>query len=51
MPCTHSRSVFLKAMARGDERRSMHRQDIRAFSSGPSVTSHLSETLIKVISK
>jgi hypothetical protein len=36
MPCTHSCSVFLKAMARGDERRSKHRQDVVASSSGPS---------------
>jgi hypothetical protein len=35
-PCTHSCSVFLKAMARGDECRSKHRQDISASSSGPS---------------
>jgi hypothetical protein len=36
MPCTHSYSVFLKAMARGDERCSKHRQDVSASSSGPS---------------
>jgi hypothetical protein len=36
MPCTHSCSVFLKAMARGDERCSKHHQDISASSSGPS---------------
>jgi hypothetical protein len=36
MPCTHSYSVFLKKMARGDERRSKHRQDVGASSSGPS---------------
>jgi hypothetical protein len=36
MPCTHSCSVFLKAMARGDERCSKHRQDVGASSSGPS---------------
>jgi hypothetical protein len=36
MPCTHSCLVFLKAMARGDERRSKHRQDVGASSSGPS---------------
>jgi hypothetical protein len=34
MPCTHSCSVFLKAMARGDERQSKHRQDVGASSSG-----------------
>jgi hypothetical protein len=28
--------IFLKAMARGDERRSKHRQDVGASSSGPS---------------
>jgi hypothetical protein len=37
MPYTHSCSVFLKEMARGDERRSKHRQDVGASSSGPSV--------------
>jgi hypothetical protein len=36
MPCTHSCSVFLKEMARGDERRSNHHQDVDASSSGPS---------------
>jgi hypothetical protein len=36
MPCTHSCSVFLKAMARGDEHCSKHRQDVGASSSGPS---------------
>jgi hypothetical protein len=36
MPCTHSCSVFLKALARGDERHSKHRQDVSASSSGPS---------------
>jgi hypothetical protein len=36
MPCTHSCSVFLKAMAHGDERHSKHRQDVSASSSGPS---------------
>jgi hypothetical protein len=36
MPCTHSCSVFLKEMARGDEHRSKHRQDVGASSSGPS---------------
>jgi hypothetical protein len=36
MPCTHSCSVFLKAMTHGDERRSKHRQDVGASSSGPS---------------
>jgi hypothetical protein len=36
MPCTHSCSVFLKAMAHGDERCSKHHQDISASSSGPS---------------
>jgi hypothetical protein len=36
MPCTHSCSVFLKTMAHGDERRSKHRQDVGASSSGPS---------------
>jgi hypothetical protein len=36
MPCTHSCFVFLKAMARGDERRLKHRQDVGASSSGPS---------------
>jgi hypothetical protein len=39
MPCTHSCSVFLKAMARGDERRSKHRQDVGDSSSGPSAKS------------
>jgi hypothetical protein len=34
MPCTHSCSVFLKAMTRGDEHRSKHRQDVSASSSG-----------------
>jgi hypothetical protein len=34
MPCTHSYSVFLKDMACGDERRSKHRQDVGASSSG-----------------
>jgi hypothetical protein len=37
MPCTHSCSMFLKEMAHGDERRSKHRQDVGASSSGPSV--------------
>jgi hypothetical protein len=37
MSCTHSCSVFLKVMTCGDERRSMHRQDVGASSSGPSV--------------
>jgi hypothetical protein len=36
MPCTHSYLVFLKEMAHGDERRSKHRQDVGASSSGPS---------------
>jgi hypothetical protein len=36
MSCTHSCSVFLKAMARGDERRSKHHQDVDASSSGSS---------------
>jgi hypothetical protein len=36
MPCTHSCSVFLKEMTHGDERRSKHRQDVGASSSGPS---------------
>jgi hypothetical protein len=36
MPCTHSCSVFLKAMAHGDERRSKHCQDVGASSGGPS---------------
>jgi hypothetical protein len=36
MPCTHLCLVFLKEMARGDERRSKHRQDIGTSSSGPS---------------
>jgi hypothetical protein len=36
MSCTHSCSVFLKAMARGDERRSKHHQDVGVSSSGPS---------------
>jgi hypothetical protein len=36
MPCTHSCLVFLKEMARGDERRSNHCQDVGASSSGPS---------------
>jgi hypothetical protein len=36
MPYTHSCSVFLKEMACGDERRSKHRQDVDASSSGPS---------------
>jgi hypothetical protein len=36
MPCTHSYSVFLKEMARGDERRSKHHQDVGGSSSGPS---------------
>jgi hypothetical protein len=36
MPCTHSCLVFLKEMARGDERRSKHRQNVSASSSGPS---------------
>jgi hypothetical protein len=34
IPCTHSCSVFLKAMAHDDERRSKHRQDVGASSSG-----------------
>jgi hypothetical protein len=34
MPCTHSCLVFLKEMARGDECRSKHRQDVGASSSG-----------------
>jgi hypothetical protein len=34
MSCTHSCSVFLKAMARGDEHCSKHRQDVGASSSG-----------------
>jgi hypothetical protein len=33
MPYTHSCLVFLKEMARGDERCSMHRQDVGASSS------------------
>jgi hypothetical protein len=37
MPCTHSCSMFLKEMTRGDERHSKHRQDVGASSSGPSV--------------
>jgi hypothetical protein len=36
MPCTHSCSVFLKAMACDDEHCSKHRQDVGASSSGPS---------------
>jgi hypothetical protein len=36
MPCTHSYSVFLKVMTRGDAHRSKHRQDVGASSSGPS---------------
>jgi hypothetical protein len=36
MCCTHSCSVFLKEMARGDEHRSKHCQDVSASSSGPS---------------
>jgi hypothetical protein len=36
MPCTHSCSVFLKEMARDDERCSKHRQDVGASCSGPS---------------
>jgi hypothetical protein len=36
MPYTHSCLVFLKAMTRGDERCSKHRQDVGASSSGPS---------------
>jgi hypothetical protein len=36
IPCTHSCSVFMKAMAHGDERRSKHHQDVSASSSGPS---------------
>jgi hypothetical protein len=36
MPCTHSCLVLLKEMACGDERRSKHRQDVGASSSGPS---------------
>jgi hypothetical protein len=36
LTCTHSCSVLLKAMACGDERRSKHRQDVGASSSGPS---------------
>jgi hypothetical protein len=34
MSCTHSCSVFLKAMAHSDERRSKHCQDVGASSSG-----------------
>jgi hypothetical protein len=34
IPCTHSCLVFLKAMAHGDKRRSKHRQDVSASSSG-----------------
>jgi hypothetical protein len=34
MPYTHSCSVFLKEMPRGDERRSKHHQDVGASSSG-----------------
>jgi hypothetical protein len=34
MPCTHSCSVFLKAMACDDERRLKHYQDVGASSSG-----------------
>jgi hypothetical protein len=34
MPCTHSCSVFLKAMACGDESRSKHHQDVGASLSG-----------------
>jgi hypothetical protein len=34
MRCTHSCSVFLKAMARSDECRSKHHQDVSASSSG-----------------
>jgi hypothetical protein len=34
MPCTHSCLVFLKEMARADEHRSKHRQDVGASSSG-----------------
>jgi hypothetical protein len=36
MPCTHSCSVFLEEMARGDERHAKHRQDVGASFSGPS---------------
>jgi hypothetical protein len=36
MSYTHSCSMFLKEIARGDERHSKHRQDVGAFSSGPS---------------
>jgi hypothetical protein len=36
MPCTHSCSVFLKEMARRDERCSKYRQDVSASSNGPS---------------
>jgi hypothetical protein len=39
MPRTHSCSMFLKEMARGDERRSKHRQDVGASCSGPSAKS------------
>jgi hypothetical protein len=39
MSCTHSCLVFLKAMARGDEHCSKHRQDVGASSSGPSAKS------------
>jgi hypothetical protein len=36
IPFTHSCSVLLKAMTHGDERRSMHCQDVSASPSGPS---------------
>jgi hypothetical protein len=39
MPCIHSCSVFLKAMAHGDEHRSKHHQDVDASSSSPSAQS------------
>jgi hypothetical protein len=39
MSCTHSYSVFLKEMARGDERHSNHHQDVGASSSGLSTKS------------
>jgi hypothetical protein len=34
MPCTHSSLMFLKAVARGDEHRLKHRQDVGASLSG-----------------
>jgi hypothetical protein len=39
MPYTYSCSVFLKEIARGDEHRSKHHQDVGAYSSDPSTKS------------